>query len=488
MISQSAHSVVIVAEMLRRNGYCIAPISNVPLTQLASDCFGIGRVDPSQSDTHIDLVTKAHELTANAASCDENIQSMGDHELHMVKSAEALASILRSNLQIVRGTVRPMIESVVNATSEALAGLANVAVTTPIVEDLLHPIYDEPMVREILKPSVHVYADFPPVGFFEVLDLPQITALMMTSMARVDEMVTDLVNRVGGERILNIYAAFFPSVYVSNDGSPVMGLDQFVRDDFTIAALIARGLMKDIENNASGTRASAETIERSLLDLVEQLKLRIWRSVKEYEDSAMSGRLVISYPDRLVSSKDEVASPILVNGLVYREWLSEQGSPEILYGAMLTDRVATAVHLLENREKYQQACNRYLNDIGQLNESNREAVIRQNLVNGALAYIQNTETINGFTGNRDLLPEAFRNFADRLYLVDIDRLYEAAKSMICKLMFADTYAEEIIDYMFRHEGEGSDLSAEEHLANSVMDLVTRAVVFGQTIVKPVAHV
>lgn len=479
MISPSAKGVVIIAEMLRRNGYKLEPISNVPLTRLVSDSLGIARVSQEHTTAHVDFVTKAHEIIANSGAIAEGIQSVGEHELNMTKAAEALAAIIRPNLQIVRGTIRPLIESTVNAVSTSLAGLANIAVTTPIVESHLHPIFSEPMVQELLKPRVSVYADLPGTAFYEVLDTPQITALVSTGMQRVDTQLEDLMNSVGSERLLNIYAEFFAGNV--NEYPSVSG--EIRRDDLCLAFFMARGLVAKGGNYLLSNKQSETTVHHILETFMDQCSLRIQSSVNLFHEAIDAGQLVISYPRELTSDKNVVSEPILVNGIVYQDWIAEQGSPEILYGAMLTDQLTAAVPLMQGREKYIQACNAYLNKIEQINESNREAVIRSVMVDATIAYVQGMETINGYKGNRDTLPDEMRSYAARTYIRNPDDVYEVVKSMVCKLMFADTHVEEIIDAMTKYEGESQDCTAEECLANVVMDLIVRGVTCGQTVVK-----
>lgn len=474
MLDQQTSSVCIIAEMLKRNGYAVEPTQSTPLYQLTSDTMSLlqgqssNAVDPENMSALAAMVqgeAKLGENTAGGYAC---------HDEHMAAAAEGMASIIRANLQTVRGVVRPMIDEIVAEVNKNLSALSAVAIVTPIVEDHVSGIFFDPMIKEIMKkPSSVVMQDLPGVSFFAVIDLPQVNGLIHTGMTKVDAMIDELVESVGAERLLALYADHFA---VNQAGVVVEAAS--TRDEFMLLLLMARGLSSRIDEY-SESKSSHTSIEMVLTDFMEQLKLRIETSLYKFDMAVQNHQLVVSYPDELTIDANKVSKPILVNGEVYRDWLEEGGEPEILYGAMLKDRATGAVTLFENRAAYQAACQKYLAEIEERNETSKDTTIRFSIASAAETYINRVEELPGCKLPKEQAIASIRSAANKMYATNLDNVYIEVKNIVCRTLFADTHVEEVIDHMIRHEGESSEYTPEEQLANSVWDLLARWIVLGQ---------
>ena len=127
MLDQQTSSVCIIAEMLKRSGYAVEPTQSTPLYQLTSDTMSLlqgqqnNAVDPENMNALAAMVqgeAKLGENTAGGYAC---------HDEHMAAAAEGMASIIRANLQTVRGVVRPMIDEIVSQVNQNLSALSAVA-------------------------------------------------------------------------------------------------------------------------------------------------------------------------------------------------------------------------------------------------------------------------------------------------------------------------------------------------------------------------
>lgn len=478
MLDHKTGSMVIISELLRRNGYALEPEASTPMMKLTGLTFSIAQQASVKSPTPTDFHLLSKEFITNTSVVNPAIHTISDHDLSMENAATAMASIIRANIQVVRGTIKPMILSIVKSVEEKLSSTGNVAITTPVVEDSVHEIYEDRMIQEIVKAGENIYTDLPSAAFFSIIDLPEIMGLMKTGMTQTDALVESLINSVGGDRLLQLYGAFF----VANVNGDHIATAKS-RDDYLCLLLISRGLSTRIPDLANGTRSSVESIEIRLEQLTEQLKLRIETSLIRYEQAIQSDILVVSYPEEIAIDSQLVAEPILVNSTVYRQWLEEGGVVEILYGAMMTDRKVGAVDLFAGREDYLKACDKYLNTIQQRNESSRDAVIKYTIADSAIAYINQLEEIPACDMDKATLTEAIRRQAGRIYLTSIEGLYEAVKALVCRTIFTKGHAEEIIDHMIKNEAESEELSTEEMLSNSVLDLLAKWVIVGQTTIK-----
>ena len=120
-----------------------------------------------------------------------------------------------------------------------------------------------------------------------------------------------------------------------------------------------------------------------------------------------------------------------------------------------------------------------LAEIEERNETSKDTMIRYSIAAAAEVYINRVEELPGCKLSKEQAITAIRSAANKMYATNLDSIYIEVKNIVCRTLFAETHVEEVIDHMIRHEGESSEYTPEEQLANSIWDLLARWIVLGQ---------
>ena len=472
-----ASASVVTVRALMDKGLVVAPQPDTALYSLVSGSMGVfngGMLfeGPATSEA---LQFAAEMLVGNSNRFDEKIQTCSDHDIARDQARVGIASLIRRNIHITRNQAQPMVRSILEHVSKTLAEVSDVGVMTPIITDKLHKLYDNRYYNELVTVNAAeaVYGDFPHIDTLPVLDLSGIRSLALTGIDSVDEEVIDLIDNIGADRFVTAYTQSFTKSERIKD---VGALD---RDQLLIALLIARSIRANRRATELGTTMSTEVLTR----FISQAALRIQGKVDQFRDFYDQNMMVIKYPETVRLNASGAESSILVHDDLYTEWLEAGGSPEIIYGAMFTDRARDSEVLLNDKERYVAACEKYLTSVSSANEANRDKFIKVAIFESFLENLKTQDPVEGIEVNRDNLNYQLREILNGLTSVELNDTANLVTGLVCDLLFPNTYSKHIIQQMTRYQQERPNADPNDLSTMATLDIVIKWVVRCMKLIK-----
>lgn len=364
--------------------------------------------------------------TANTAD------PVGDnhHDEVMNNAVLAVSDALNFNNQLARNTVNPMVERVATRVGQALETLdRNAAMPVEIVSRSDRSFWTLPYTQEVFKryeetPMQIVSYTGPAIEYD-----PQ---LLMTGIATFDEAMEQYLAELQADGSLtDIWLRTFSKTAFKT-------LDVFEGDGFRA---IDTGIVlyfvasKLDENPPEGTEMSSVEWSTMCSDLKTQAGRAVWRGLSRIARGRERNELIIAYP-----ATTTIGSKLEVDGEVYRRFLEAGGTPEVLLGALFSDRNRVYSSLLTDKDKYSEKWR-----ISQMALSS--AAVGRRLEATIIALdAAVTEEINQLdeelvVGSKQQLHQNLRERMQKVRAKDIDDLWYLSRKTICRSIFPHTDAE-----------------------------------------------
>lgn len=459
-------SASVLADKLSKNNLQLEAIRETPLAQAIDSSY------------HPEIANEVHEATLSfrevlmESSAKVNDGAM-THDEAISSIVDVVAKTVTNNLQIARTVVNPIVSEIVTSVESRLNETEIGAVnflsvlpvfyhsiwTSPILEGLVSKYFDSPNIDVDAK---RIYPDMTP---------EELRKVVKTGTSRFDTEVESFVDSLGDERLLEIYSTFFKKVSAPGDVQEVIKLQYYSKDVNAILVLhlIARRFYND---TPEGVEINLESHREFCSIMLEQTGRMMARFLERREKQFAKKDLGIIYPTTTYSNDNPSWNIIEVNGDIYNDWLKDGGSPEILFGAAISDNERNYTDLLENGEKY-------------INVWAKQARIRQNEIKDQQfsltisAIRQSISKLINRQAEEEMVVESKAVLHDRLQKElgelspkSINDLYYACRRVVCRVMFAHTEAEEILCKIDEMGKRYPDIDVREAALYATIDLVT----------------
>lgn len=466
MIQQNTlEAVYPLAELLANKGIRVSPIGTTPLEHL-------------MNAGHLELPTKGVGETMMSAeerilkgSVSKDAFGACHHDMAMDEMVEVISATVTRNIDMARNVVNPMIKEVVEDTTELMAAAERIHQTRISVTPLFHhSIWNSPTLAEM----VGKYSETPlrEVKFYlgvpAELDQASLLELAKTGASRFDEEVESLFEKLGEQRVVDIYQAVF------SDAANVRmhSLDEMIRghsgpsDHVLLIHLFARKLIQEVPE---GVPAGLQEYRAYMADILSQSGRAVVSMMRRRELDRQRRHLVSVWPygrERL----GEVQIDIVVNGDVYTQWLNEGGSPEVIMGAYVSDQARGYTELLEGKEKYLSAWKsqeRVLATTQRFNRFNNAVQAVQEAVGKQIAQMEDDDLIvqKGLLYRR--LKDEVQFLRGRFY----EDLYCSMRVLICKVIFPHTDALRILTAIDAVSEENPGIEVREAALLATIEIV-----------------
>ena len=425
------------AERVTARGERLGVIDGTPLASLLNACF----VDVPRGEGDTELQAP---YVLNSRRVDE--RGVCEHDLVMEEAATVIAETITKNLDWARDVVVPTIDEVLAGVDKYVAdriGGLNDAVR---VEPQFWPrIWDNPMLAEMVAPYAdRVASEFLPSRpvFPRAETTEDSVKVMLTGIGSVDGDVEALASELNSGSSNDLTRYIYNKVFSTEQGAENEALvSNSIGNANTrlVEFLMARNLymsMPEGMGDESSYRVQMGEVMATLGRIVQ-------RAIVDRGVFEKSKRLNPIYPTG-PSTDPNHPSIIYVDGDVYTKYfLEEGGSPEVLLGAMVTDREIKIESLLSQAERYTKAWANEQRMVAMRVENNKLDVVR----NAFAVVLRDTagkipEELEPLDVEVQCkrIDEAVATLAGR----DMDNLYLTARHLVCTLFFPHTMAYKLL--------------------------------------------
>jgi len=332
------------ASKLSSKGILLRPIEGTPLASLVKAGY-LPR--PEIGDVQMSI----EEGILKGSVC-KDLQGVCQHDVVMDEVVEVIARTVEANLDVARNQVNPTVKAVVEYTQAELEATEKLKATTFSVSlDTYSSIWDSPVLADM----VERYADtsVEDLRLDKYIPKPENLAdLAMTGASRFDKELQTFFESVDEEFLSNSYSVVFgdrAEGFVSTSLVNSVNIYTENRDAILLRHLFARKLLN---NPPEGVEMGLAQYNEYISTIMAQTGRAVSRILSRRETDRVQKVLVRSFPLMGIDRIGLVPIDIRVNSDVYMKWLEEGGSPEVLFGAFVTDREQGYTTLLNNKDHY----------------------------------------------------------------------------------------------------------------------------------------
>ena len=466
---ESLESALPLAEMLDTNRTVLTAI---PATALDVMCKA------TRSDDKFNFFDTAGNPTpdlgniAFIANAKNETLGYSEHDMRTDEVMEVCIEAVQGHIHVARTLVAPVVRELAEKVAERLNAekkVSDLLGLQVVIHNAPEVLYNSAFEKEVRQLEDQPFADpdvrlnLPTKSYSELLEL------MMTGKGSIDDDIKIWAATKGETWFLSLWANLFQM-----SGDVVPRYHDFVSNsvdgiDYAVAVyLLSRRLVDDVPENTGMDLSSYSNV---IIDYRDQAAVRICVALNEMGRDAKAERLVRNM-DRKV---------VIVNGQIYKKWLADGGSNEILFGNMLTSTpIFTGDKLLDAKAELLGAWRRHEQTV-QVSES----TMRYNRLIAALRagfQQQMLHLAEGEDASIDNLTAVNRLFEEELLAVridDADNLYQICLKLVCRSRFYRTKAETILGAVDRYcrefpgidPREAAAMATAEYVADWVAELV-----------------
>lgn len=446
MISeQTASGVMPLALILASKNLGVTAVGGTPVAELVShsSMASMGTVISADESTPEGALAAHAAMLGHATSSADGIQSSHDQSLDAMVAT--VSEVVRKHISTAKNQVRPAVlefaENVQKAMGEPRLPSSDFQID--IVE------LPAPMRNSGFEESISKFKGKPVLSPDRELNLgektlEEILQLMLTGSKEYDACVAEWFGSLQPGFFLNIWNNLFRD-FKESQPFVVCKFEDLVNSqiDGTDAALaiylLARKLFDEVPAN---TGMDLNQYQQTVAEYRESSGAALARSYDNYNASLTNDVIVFG-----IGAMRKVAR---VNGPVYRQWLENGGSNEVLLGMLVTDDAAYhSTALNEKKDRYLAAWASY--------EAYSRTAFKNNTFNKfrevcSIYFAQSLQGIgedekaliasNG--GLIEKIQELFNQTLNGLGSEEISDVHECALKLICRSRFFYTDAEKIL--------------------------------------------
>jgi hypothetical protein len=456
---ETAQAAIDLAQELERVGLCIKAQKGGEIDQLnqvASVSFslpvdlGAAQIDPTSAYTpNADVI----EQDSMLALTSPDGQSYGsDHAFVLEKSILGFSEPMAGYLNVARNVVKPAVvefHTRIDAYMRACAqpNLFNPEVTYSDVPD---PLINPSIMDEINKFKSEPFAvvDGKRKVYLPERSAEEIKELLLTNNNAVDSDIHNwlLKSGVGDGLLIDVWNNVF-----SNNENSVSNFESMTSnmyrgaDAAMVVFLIARNIAKNPLEGATGTLAMWRS---EMGELEAQSAVRLLHALETRAQTIRLGQLVVS----------KTKTSVVVNKPVYDEFISQGGNDTILFGVVLSDRLATCLpdimndtgqflSIWENQNRIMNATalNRRFSNLKSAILIKSQEMIAENFKSYYIIPANGTTLVDSM--GHPMVQQSLDNIekiVDDLTTEDCNNLWEVALRVIARGIFGYTDSYEIL--------------------------------------------
>lgn len=379
----------------------------------------------------------------------QNAAGVHRHDAMSEDAVAIYAGALAEHFRFARHVVNPAITTVATAVIDkvgARAPLHNLS------QFSLARVHTSPTTAELIANhngiesfDTQLFANFPE------RDEADLVSALQTGSAEFDGDVQDmLANRPTGW-INDVHYRYFGQ---GNMLSPTR--DLHLADELLVVNLLSRSYY---DAPPAGVPMSLAEFNSRMTAITAQTAASLNEIYRRYDRLVLNGALVWKFPptkDVLESDKD---GAIIVLGPVYQAFVADGGTPEVIFGAAISDRASSRDDLLAKRDDYLVAYTRFCERQTRMRNSRIAEIAKVEL--GAAASKMVTQLESQLPQGTDIAAVQ-QLLAQQVDLVDQTELLEdtrrAVRRALCNSVFVHTDALKILERIDTYVERNPELS------------------------------
>lgn len=349
---QAAESAYPITRALDEKGIAIVAKPGSLLASLVATTYI--NYDPAQQggEYHVDLSAMC-ALTDQAST----VTGFSEHTARMEEASDFIAEKLTKHLFNTRTVVAPFVDAYAGRLVRAMELISGNPDNG--MEVVLHtqpgPLAEPSLIKSIQLNKDAVYTRETLCGGLPAQDDNQIRALMMTGAASVDAAIAEYFSKKEDGWL----AARWKSIFCIDPNEPVPsdGLDAYIAGRHNVdTALMVFLVTRRIWNAPlEDTNMAAAKYEDTMVSYREQAGLRLCHELERLDRDSQAGILIVN-----TEAVPGGSMRVTVNASVYKDFLSQGGSNEVLLGNLLQPQKEVRLdRLLEKKEILEATWNRY---------------------------------------------------------------------------------------------------------------------------------
>jgi hypothetical protein len=463
---QAAESAYPVTRALDEKGVALVAKPGSLLASLVATTYI--NYDPAQQggEYHVDLNAMC-ALTDQAST----VTGFSEHTARMEEASDFIAEKLTKHLFNARTVVAPFVDAYAGRLVRAMELISGNPDNG--MEVVLHtqpgPLAEPSLVKSIQLNKDAIYTREQLASGLPEQDDNQIRALMITGAASVDAAVAEYFSGKGDGWL----AARWKSIFCvgPNDPVPADGLDTYISgrqnvDTALMVFLIARRIWN---TPLDGTNMAAAKYEDTMINFRTQAGLRLCHELERLDRDSQAGILIVN-----TETVPGGGMRVLVNASVYKDFLKQGGSNEVLLGNMLQPQKEVRLdRLLEKKDILEATWTRYYSHNKNLYDQKRLLQMRGAVVTEwdclATDYTPEDFPVHERASARAMVVRASHTLTPK----DFDDLGSLALKLACEARFYKTDAYQILRGMQRAMENNPGIDKTEAANISVSEYVCR---------------
>lgn len=384
------------------------------------------------------------------------------HDVEMSDLVNAVSDAVTNHLSFARTVVAPTIEDLVQRTATSIEQVMRSDMTNleVVVWRLPAPMYDDALIDSFRRAK-----DISPDKILSGAHLPadasitQITEWMKSGNTALDEAVSQYIQQMDENKLLDIYQQMFTMKSNHIDVWTLFNDPQSGLNFALIGFLIARKLW---DNPPEGTETSLKQYEDEMVDIRNQCAVRLGYELDRVDRDERNGVLIRSYTRNSVE----------VNDAVYRKWLKDGGEHSILFGSVMSQRPALTVDLINSSSaQFKQIWEAYCL-LQKTTEANKKFTAAKEIVAVEFAAMVKSapETVLPIQ-DREFCKQRFDAALQVTKESEVQDLYSWAMRLICDSWFYKTDAFQILNGINRVKEHSPEVDVREAAAVAALEYI-----------------
>lgn len=438
-------------ERFDAKGIAIRPIAGTPLETLVRHS-AVSDYDISPDTGQYATSKEIADLVARPCP----IRGYNEHELDRQELRKKVGEAVRNHLKFARTVVAPEVVSFVEAIQPMIQELArNPLHDVEVVVSDAYPFLDEPALIDSIERSKDIAVDNVQMNFrHNTRTDDEVLEMMKTGSASLDQAIASFVARLEPGALKHIWDTMFTAIPTEDDDDHMSFLELINQTDkgvtrSIVVFLVARKLWN---NPPEDTGLTARQYENLMVDYRDQAALALLRARYRQQVAIDNGVLVESVSHNRVT----------VNSAVYKDWIKNGGSNEILLGLTLSNNPAMRVSVInENAQNYVAAWERH-SALSQSTIRNRRFDRVKNLIEIEFNhYLANLSEEDCGIQERPLVSSRFHEALDKTRMDEIEDIYGLVLRLLCASRYHQTDAEFILKTIDRVKRENPSIDVRE---------------------------
>lgn len=429
------------------NGSELANIAETEINRVLMILEGVGEDELSQLDD-------SSLISIIAQSADVKEGDYDAREEGITNLVNKLTDVSVKNIYLTQNVVLPLVDEYtewLNTKLQATTGVSNLAMR--VVTDHNSSILETSGIKNIALQFQDSRSTGQTVNAHKSpLDEASVLELIKTGVENFDASITSWIES-DNVRLSKLLLTTYRNVFGLAPKQDLRKLFQSLGYESAIfAVLLARKFINETPENVNMPLVDYNNALSSVISTAGNF---IHLAIMFNDEATKRGSLILRFPAKHREfAYDEVFSgenDIVVNPVVYEEYLNQGGSPEAIVGSYLTGMYTDKNVILEKKEELEQAYNT-ISNAGRLNRvSARLSLVKNSLHELSKNIFKDINSKFGendpYAGvnfeNADLL-EDVNTFIKRLNIDDVDDVYLLVRNFICRVFFKDTHIEDLL--------------------------------------------